>query len=185
MVKEIIKQAEDKMKKTVESFRHEMMSLKAGKASPALLDRIHADYYGTPTPITQMANVSVPEPRMLVIQPYDKSSIKTIEKAILVSDLGINPMNDGVVIRLTLPPLTEERRKELVKTAHKKAEEDRVVIRNHRRDANEHIKAAEKAKTVSEDEARKAQEDIQKLTDKYIKEIDHILDIKEKEIMEV
>lgn len=185
MVKEVLQEAEDRMKKTVEVFRKEMAGLKAGRATPALLDKILVDYYGTATPITQLANISVPEPRLLEIKPWDKSVIKHIEKAIQISDLGINPTNDGVVIRLVIPQLTQERRLDLVKTCHKRAEADRIAVRNERRDGIEMIKELEKDKTVSQDEAKRAEEEVQKLTDKYIKEIDHILGVKEKEIMEV
>lgn len=185
MVKEVLRQAEDKMKKTVEAFRKELSGIRAGRATPSLLDRITAEYYGTQTPINQMANVTAADSRTLLIQPWDKSSLKAIEKAIIASDLGVNPNNDGSVIRLNFPPLTEDRRRELVKSLHKRAEEERVFIRNHRRDANEAIKKLEKDKTISEDEAKRAQDEVQKLTDKYIKELDAVLDSKEKEVMEV
>ncbi len=143
------------------------------------------DYYGTPTPVNQLADISAPEARMLVVQPWDKSVVPNVEKAILKSDLGLNPSSDGTVIRLVLPQLTQESRKELVKKVKKKAEESKVAIRNVRRDANESLKAAEKNKEISEDENKNAQDDIQKLTDKYIAELDKVLDNKEKEIMEV
>lgn len=185
MVKEILRQTEDKMQKTVEAFRRELASVKAGRATPALLDRITVEYYGQQMPINQIAGVTAPEPRLLVIQPWDKGALRAIEKAIMASDLGINPTNDGNVIRLAIPQLTEERRKELVKTVHRMAEEQRVVIRNHRRDANDQVKKAEKDKSISEDEAKRGQDEVQKLTDKYIKEIDQILANKEKEMMEV
>ncbi|MFO7171531.1 MAG: ribosome recycling factor [Bacillota bacterium] len=185
MVRETIRQAEEKMKKSVEIFRRDLASIKAGRATPALLDKVQVEAYGTVMPISQVATITAPDPRTLVIDPWDKSNMKAIEKAILNSDLGLNPNNDGKVIRLILPPLTEERRKELVKMIHKRAEEERVVIRNIRRDANEEIRKAEKAKTITEDESRRGQEEIQKLTDKYIKEVDQILAAKEKEILEV
>lgn len=185
MVKEVLKETEEKMKKTTALFRKDLAGLKAGRATPALLEKITVDYYGVQTPINQMANLSVPEPRMLVIQPWDKSSLSGIEKAILKSDLGITPTSDGTVIRLVIPQLTEERRRELVKTVHKKGEEERVAIRNERRGANELIKEFEKAGDISEDDCDRAQAEVQKLTDKYIKEIDHIVAVKEKEIMEV
>lgn len=184
-VKDIYASHEDKMKKALEVMRKEYASLRAGRATPALLDKIMVDYYGTPTPITQVANIAVPEPRMLTIQPWEKPMLGTIEKAILKSDLGLTPNNDGSVIRLSIPQLTQQRRQELVKVVHKKAEECRVAVRNLRRDGNETIKKLEKDHTVSEDEVKKGQEDIQKLTDKYIKEIDHVMAVKEKEIMEV
>lgn len=156
-----------------------------GRATPALLDKIMVDYYGTPTPINQTANVSCPEPRLLVIQPWDKNQISAIEKAILKSDLGINPSNDGTVVRLAIPQLTEDRRKDLVKQCGKKAEESKVAMRNIRRDVNDRVKALEKSKEVSEDESKKALDDIQKMTDKFIKRVDEILAQKEKELMEV
>ena len=184
-VKEIFSGHEDKMKKALDVLRKEYATLRAGRATPALLDKISLDYYGTPTPINQVANISVPEPRMILIQPWEKTMLGAIEKAIMKSDLGLTPNNDGAVIRLTIPQLTQQRRSELVKVVHKKAEEDRVAIRNLRRDANEAIKKLEKDKLISEDEAKKAQEDMQKLTDKYIKEIDQVMASKEKEIMEV
>jgi len=184
-VKDIFDSHEDKMKKALDVLRKEYSSLRAGRATPALLDKVTVDYYGTPSAINQVANISVPEPRMIVIQPWEKSMLAQIEKAIMKSDLGLSPNSDGSVIRLSIPQLTKERRTELVKVVHKKAEDSRVVIRNLRRDANELIKKLEKDKSVSEDETKKAQDDIQKLTDKYIKEIDHIMATKEKEIMEV
>lgn len=185
MTKQIVKDADDKMKKSIEAFRHELASMKAGRATPAILDKVRVDYYGTPSPVSQVANIEVTDSRTLTIKPWDRSMIKAIEKAILVSDLGINPNNDGVVIRLSVPPMTEDRRKDLVKVVHKRTEEERVVIRNIRRDANDAIKKAEKEKTVSEDESKRGQDEIQKLTDKYIKEVDAIMAHKEKEIMEV
>ncbi len=176
---------ETKMKKTIDVLRADLASLRAGRATPALLEKVMVEYYGTPTPVTQVANVSVPEPRMIVIQPWEKGLMKDIEKAIMKSDLGLMPSNDGVVIRLSIPQMTEQRRQELVKVVHKKAEECRVAVRNIRRDANDVIKKMEKDKVVSEDEAKKAQDDIQKLTDKIIKDVDQIMASKEKEIMEV
>lgn len=184
-IKEIFDSHEDRMKKALDVLRKEYSSMRAGRATPALLDKISVDYYGTPTPITQVGNIAVPEPRMIIIQPWEKTMLAQIEKAILKSDLGLTPNSDGSVIRLNIPQLTQERRTELVKVIHKKAEEDRIAIRNLRRDANESIKKLEKDKAISEDDAKKAQEDMQKLTDKYIKEIDHIMSTKEKEIMEV
>lgn len=184
-VKEIHSDHEDRMKKALDVLRKEYGSLRAGRATPALLDKITVDYYGTPTPVNQVANISVPEPRMIVLQPWEKSMFNPIEKALLKSDLGLTPSSDGTVIRLTIPQLTKERRAELVKVVHKKAEESRVAVRNLRRDANDAIKKLEKEKTISEDETKKAQDDIQKLTDKYIKEIDVVMTSKEKEVMEV
>lgn len=185
MVSDVLKDVEGRMKKTVEVFRKELATVRTGRASPALLDRVEADYYGTPTPIKQMANISVPEPRLLVIQPWDKQSVGAIEKAILKSDLGITPQVSGTVIRLVIPPLTKERRQDLVKIVRKKAEEERVAIRNIRREGNEMIRDLEKEKEISEDQSAQALEEIQELTDKYISEIDAVLGSKEKEIMEV
>ncbi len=185
MLKDVVKQVEDKMKKTIELFRKELSQLKAGRATPALLDKILVDYYGTPTPIPQLANVSAPEPRLLTIQPWDKSTLPAIEKAILKSDLGLNPSSDGALIRLSVPALTEERRKELVKQVHKLAEEQRVAVRNERREGNEALKGMEKKREITEDEAKRGEAEIQKLTDRYVKEIDHIVELKQKEIMEV
>ncbi|HEY3425183.1 MAG TPA: ribosome recycling factor [Negativicutes bacterium] len=176
---------EEKMKKAIEALRKELATLRAGRATPALLDKILVDYYGTPTPVNQVANISVPEPRMITIQAWEKSMLAAIEKAILKSDIGLTPNSDGVIIRLNIPQLTQQRRIELVKVIHKKAEESRVAIRNLRRDANDSNKKLEKDKIISEDETKKAQEEMQKLTDKYIKEVDQIMAAKEKEIMEV
>ena len=184
-VKEIITTAEGKMHKSVDALRVDLASLRAGRATPSLLEKVMVDYYGAPTPVTQVASVSVPEPRMITIQPWERNMIKEIEKAIMKSDLGLNPNSDGVCIRLNLPQLTEERRKELVKVVHKKAEDVRVVVRNLRRDANDAIKKAEKAKEITEDESKKGVDDVQKLTDKIIKEIDAVAANKEKEVMEI
>jgi ribosome recycling factor len=173
------------MKKTVEVTKNDFASLRAGRATPALLDRIIVDYYGTPTPINQLANITVPEARLLVIQPWDKSVTPQIEKAIMKSDLGINPTSDGTVIRLAIPQLTEERRVELVKVVKKKAEEGRIAVRNIRREANDELKAAQKDGHIAEDESKRGQDQIQKITDKYIKEIDDLLAVKEKDIMQV
>jgi ribosome recycling factor len=176
---------EEKMKKTLASLSGEFSSIRAGRANPAILDRVRVDYYGAPTPISQMASVSVFEARTLVIQPWDMTALKNIEKAINTSDLGVNPMNDGKVIRIAFPPLTEERRTELSKTAHKCAEEAKVAVRAIRRDAIEENKALEKKHQMTEDDLKDAEEDIQKMTDKYCKEIDEMLEKKKKEIMEV
>jgi ribosome recycling factor len=185
VINETLTEYENKMKKTAEVLRKELGSVRAGRANPAMLDKISVDYYGTPTPVNQLANVSVPEPRMLIIQPWDKSSIKDIEKAILKSDLGLTPSNDGQVIRLSIPQLTEERRAEIVKTVKKKAEDARIAVRNIRRELIDDIKQIEKDKIASEDESKKGQDKAQKLTDKMIKEIDELLEKKEKEVMEV
>lgn len=185
MIKEIYSSHEERMKKVLEALRRELSTLRAGRATPALLDKITVDYYGTPTPISQVANISVPEPRMITIQAWEKTMIAHIEKAILKSDLGLTPNSDGVVIRLNIPQLTQDRRIELVKVVHKKTEDSRIGVRNLRREANDTVKKLEKDKSISEDEAKKAQEDMQKLTDKYIKEVDTIMSAKEKEILEV
>lgn len=182
---DIYEVTEDKMKKAVTSFQRELSTLRAGRASPALVEKLEVEYYGVPTPLNQIAGISAPEPRLLVIQPWDKNSIGDIEKAILKSDLGLNPNNDGNVIRLNFPQLTEERRKELVKFVRKKAEDSRVAIRNLRREANDTLKAQEKESEISEDEKKRSQDKIQKLTDKYIEEIEEVMNQKEKEIMEV
>lgn len=185
MIKDIIKDSEDRMKKAIEHLTKDLASMRAGRANPGMLDRIMVDYYGEPTPLNQLANITVPEARLLVIQPWDKHSIADIEKAIMKSDLGINPSNDGNVIRLVVPQLTEERRKDLVKVVKKRAEEAKVALRNIRREANDLIKQAEKDKLVSEDEAKKGNDEIQKITDKGVKDIEAILLAKEKDVMEV
>lgn len=185
MPQTIIKDMEERMAKAIATLKKDLASLRAGRANPAMLDKIVVDYYGTPTPISQLANISVPEPRLLTIQPWDKSSLKEIDRAIQQSDLGLTPSNDGVIIRIAVPPLTEERRKELVKVANKSGEEAKVAIRNIRRDANDEIKKLEKAGTISEDESRRHQETIQKTTDKYIADVDKTVKEKEKDILEV
>ncbi|WP_394174990.1 ribosome recycling factor [Guptibacillus hwajinpoensis] len=185
MPKEILKNAEERMQNGITSFKKELATLRAGRANASLLDKIQVDYYGAPTPVNQLAGITVPEARMLLIQPYDKSSVGDIEKAILKSDLGLTPSNDGNVIRLTIPALTEERRKDLVKLVKKYAEESKVVIRNIRRDANDDLKKKEKDGDITEDELRRGNDDVQKLTDKYVAEADAIAADKEKEIMAV
>ncbi|MFO8192296.1 MAG: ribosome recycling factor [Bacillota bacterium] len=185
MEEEIYMDADDRMDKAISAFKRELSTLRAGRATPSLLDKIEVDYYGTQTPLNQIAGVTVPESRLLVIQPWDKQAMPEIEKAILKSDLGLTPSNDGNVIRLAIPQLTEERRKELVKFVRKKAEESKVIIRNIRRDANDGIKQLEKSGDISEDDRRRAQDDIQELTDTKIEEIDKILAQKENEMMEV
>lgn len=185
MVKDVLRECEDRMKKTVELLRKDLAGLRAGRATPALIEKVTAEYYGTPTPLNQMANISVPEARLLVIQPWDKTQIGNIVKAIQKSELGITPQSDGTVIRLVVPQLTQERRQELVKVVRKKTEEEKVAVRNIRRDSIEMLKEFEKESDITEDESHKAQEEVQKLTDKYVKEIDHVAELKEKEIMEV
>ena len=182
---ELIKKTEEKMNKTIAVLDRDYKSIRAGRANVSVLDRITVDYYGTPTPIQQMAAVSVPEARILMIQPWDASTLKDIEKAILVSDIGINPQNDGRVIRLAFPPLTEERRKEIVKEVKKVAEDNKVAIRNARRDALEKLKALKKSNTITEDDEANGEKKIQNLTDKFCKEIDNLAAIKEKEILEI
>ena len=181
---EKLKVYDTKMQKTMDSLDSEMGTIRAGRANPNVLNRIMVDYYGTPTPIQQVANVSVPEPRMIQIQPWESSMIKAIEKAILCSDLGLNPNNDGKMIRLVFPELTEERRKELVKDVKKKGEGAKVAVRNIRRDANDAFKKLAK-QDVSEDEIKELEDQIQKLTDKYIKEVDKAIENKSKEILTV
>jgi ribosome recycling factor len=182
---DIKKETEDRMQKTIESLKKELARIRTGRATPALLDGITVDYYGNPAPINQVANISVPDARMLVVQPWEVSMIQPIEKAIQASNLGLNPQSDGKQIRLPIPPLSEERRKELTKSASKIGEESKVAVRNVRRDSNEKLKAAQKKKLVTEDEEKKGLDDIQKITDKYIKLVDEQLAVKEKEIMEV
>ncbi len=185
MLEEILDDARERMQKTIELFRRELSTLRAGRATPSLLDKIRVEYYGVPTPINQLASIGVPEPRLLVVQPWDKSVIPAVEKAILRSDLGITPASDGNLIRLVVPQLTQERRQELVRVVRKKAEDERVAIRSIRREANDLIKDLQKAGEVSEDEARRGTDEVQKLTDRHIKEIDALLAAKEKEVMEV
>lgn len=185
MIKDVISAAEVKMQKTLSVLNSDLSTMKAGRANPTMLDRIQVDYYGSPCPLTQVANVSAPEPRMLVITPWEKSLLKEIEKAILKSDLGINPSNDGSIIRLLIPELTEETRKNLVKNVKKTGEDAKVAIRSIRRDANEKIKSLKKDGHISEDEVKKAEETVQKKTDQYIKEIDSAIVAKEKEIMSI
>ena len=176
---------EEKMIKSISVFEENLSEIRAGRANPAILNKIMIDYYGTPTPINQVAGISVPEARMIVIQPWDASVLKEIEKEILKSDIGINPNNDGKVIRLNFPELNEERRKEIVKDIRKMAEEAKVAIRSIRRDAIDEAKAMEKNSEISEDDLKVAEDKIQKLTDKYVEEIDKILDKKEKEVMSI
>jgi len=182
---ERVKPFEDKMSKTMEVLKEEYASVRAGRANPHLLDKLRVDYYGTPSTIQSVANVSVPEARVIQIQPWESKMIKEIEKAILASDIGITPGNDGKIIRLVFPELTEDRRKELVKDIKKKAEAAKVAVRNVRRDANDAIKKAAKASEISEDEQKQIEDEIQKLTDKFVTEIDKCTDAKTTEIMTV
>jgi ribosome recycling factor len=185
MDKKVIAETEERMKRSVEATRKELATIRTGKATTSLLDTVRVNYYGNMVPINQTANVSVPEARMLLIQPWEKTMVEEIKKAILKSDLGLNPTDDGMVIRIPIPPLTEERRKDLVRTVRVLAEEGRVKIRAIRREANESLRAREKEKGISEDDSRKTQSEVQKLTDKYIEAIDSVLDSKQQEIMEV
>lgn len=182
---ENIKDIEGRMQKSVDNLKEEYVTIRAGRANPHILDRLRVDYYGTPTPIQQVANVSVPEARMIQIQPWEASLIKDIEKAILVSDLGLTPNNDGKTIRLVFPELTEDRRKELAKDIKKKGDNAKVAIRNIRRDANDAIKKENKAGDISDDEAKNSEDEIQKITDKYIAMIDSAIDDKTKEVLTV
>jgi ribosome recycling factor len=185
MEQELKRKTTDRMARAVEALKKEFGSIRTGRASLSLLDEIMVNYYETPTPLQQLASLSIPESRQMAIQPWDPKVISEIEKAILKSDLGLTPMNDGKIIRINIPPLTEERRKQLVKTVKKKAEEAKVAVRNIRRDANEELKKLEKEKHVSEDVVKKSQDEIQKITDSYITKVDEVLANKEKEIMEV
>ena len=178
---DVHKQLEAKMTKTIDALKHEYTTIRAGRANAQMLDKVRVDYYGSLTPINQMAAISVPEPRTLMINPWDKSSMAEIEKAIRNSDLGLNPTNDGQVIRISVPALTEERRKELAKRVHKVAEEFKVRLRNERRDANDALKKMEKDGELTEDELKKAQDEVQKITDKFIKEVDQVATAKEKD----
>lgn len=180
-----MKELEEKMQKTIDALEENYSEVRAGRANPVILNKINVDYYGVPTPINQVAGISVPEARMIVIQPWDMSILKDIEKAILASDIGLNPNNDGKVIRLNFPELTEERRKELAKDIKKMAEESKISIRNIRRDGMEKIKADLKNGDITEDEKSKLEENVQKITDKYVAQIDKILENKEKEIMNI
>ena len=185
MIDDLLKDARDRMGKSIESTRHEFATVRTGRASPHLLDRVNVDYYGAQTPLKQIATVAASEARLLTITPYDKSSIKAIEKAILESDVGLTPSNDGNVIRLTIPELTEERRKDLVKVVHSLAEEGRVAVRNIRRDCMHHLRDLRKGGDAGEDEERRAEAELQKLTDERVGEIDSALSGKEQEILEV
>lgn len=181
MTKEIISKATERMDKAIEALHHELATVRTGRANPNILDRVSVDYWGSMTPVNQVANISVVEGRQLVIKPYDRSTLKSIERAIFEANLGLNPQNDGTIIRISIPPLTEDRRKELVKQVSKMAEQSKVAIRNIRRDANDAIKKGD----FSEDEVKRAQEQVQKKTDEYIKKVDKINKDKEKDIMTV
>lgn len=185
MIKETKKEAKEKMDKAILNLKHELNSLRAGRANPKILDRVQVEYYGTPTPLNQLANITAPEPRMIVIHPWDSKSISDIEKAILKSELGLNPGNDGKIIRLVVPQLTEERRKELVKMAKKIGEDAKIAIRNIRRNAIQSLKDFEKEGLITEDELKLAETDIQKMTDEETKNVDNIIQGKNDEILEV
>lgn len=181
----IKKNLEERSKKTIAVLKEDLNTVRAGRANPALLDKVSVQYYGSPTPLKNLSNISTPDPRTLLITPFDPKSIGEIEKAINMANIGINPSNDGKCIRLVIPPVTEDRRKELTKTVKKMGEESKVAVRNLRRDANDHLKKMEKNHEITEDESKKALDDVQKATDKVIKEIDEIVAAKEKEILEV
>lgn len=185
MNEEIIKNADDRMAKTVVALRHELNTIRTGRATPALLEKISVDAYGSPMPIEHVAKVSVPDPRSLLITPFDRGLLSIIEKAIQKSDIGLTPNSDGTAIRLNIPPLTEERRKDMIKRVHKTVEEHRIAVRNVRRDVNEDLKRMEKSHDLSEDDCRRAQERVQKLTDKYMVDLDHVQSAKEKDLLEI
>ncbi len=184
-VKQIYAESDNRMKKSIEILKKDFARIRTGRASATLLDGITVEYYGSPMPVNQVAAISIPDARMIMIQPWEKNMLHPIEKAIQASDLGLNPINDGNVIRLPIPPLSEERRKELFKHCKKISEDNKVAIRNIRRDGNEQLKESEKSKKITQDELKKGQDEIQKLTDKYIKAVDDLLGVKEKEIMEL
>ena len=184
MINELFVDVKDRMNKAVEHYRHEVSTIRTGRASTNILDVVKVDYYGTPTPLNNIAHVTVPEGQLIVIQPFDPSSLEIIEKAIMSSDIGLTPNNDGSVIRLNIPSLTEDRRKELVKVVHKIIEEGRVAVRNIRRDANDLLKKSEKDHDLSEDNLKRATDNIQEMTDEYIKNLNQIQDAKEKDIMD-
>jgi ribosome recycling factor len=185
MIDAVLGDAKTRMEKAVEALRTDLQTIRTGRASPALIERLHVEYYNVSTPLNQVASITVPEARMLVVQPWDKSALGAIEKAILKSDLGLNPTNDGKVIRVVIPYLSEERRRELIKLVHKKVEEGHVAVRNCRRDAQESLEKAEKAKECSEDELKRAKERLQKITDSFIEKVDDTGQVKQQEILEV
>jgi ribosome recycling factor len=185
MLKDAYKEAEARMKGAIQALEEDLAGIRTGRASPALIERMQVEYYGSPTPLIQLATISVPEPRTLMIRPFDASSLKAIERAILASDLGLTPNNDGKAIRLNLPPLTEERRRELVKVVHNRVEEARVAVRNVRRDSIRDLREFMQEKLISEDDLKRGEEELQKITDQYIEEINSVGERKEKEILEV
>lgn len=185
MIEQVKKKSEERMNKSVHSLEAEYKGLRTGRATPNLFDNVKVDYYGTPTPLNQTANISIPEARLIVIQPWDKGTLAATEKAIQAADLGFNPTNDGKIIRINIPPLTEERRKELAKMAKNSAEHSKVAVRNIRRDANDELKKAQKSSDITEDDLKSGEDVIQKITDKFIAQIDALMKAKESEIMEV
>ncbi len=185
MLKDVYKEAEGRMKGAIQALEDDLAGIRTGRAHPALVEKLPVEYYGMPTPLMQLATISVPEPRMLLIRPFDAATLKTVERAILASDLGLTPNNDGKQIRLNLPPLTEERRRDLVKLVHNRAEDARVAVRNVRRDMIKDLREFEQEKMISEDDLKKGEEELQKITDRYIEEISAVGMRKEKEIMEV
>ncbi|NIV38967.1 MAG: ribosome recycling factor [Anaerolineae bacterium] len=185
MINEVLDELRDRMQKSVEALQDDLLSIRTGRASPALVEKLPVEYYGTATPLNQMASIAAPEPRLLVIRPWDPSALADIERAILRSDLGLTPMNDGMLIRLSIPRLTEERRRELVKVVSRRVEEARIAVRNLRRDALQDLKEFEKEKMISEDEFFRGKDKVQELTDEFVKEIDSIGKRKEEEVMEI
>ena len=185
MIKDILKDAETRMNGAIHSLTDDLATIRTGRASPALVERLHVEYYGSPTPLMQLASISIPEPRSIMIKPFDPSTMKDIERAIRTSDLGLNPNNDGKAIHLNLPPLTEERRRDLVKHMHTRLEESRVAIRNIRRDLHNDLRDFEKEKLITEDELRRGEDELQKLTDRFVEDVNRHGQNKEKEIMEV
>lgn len=185
MIKDILKDAENRMRVAIQALEEDLASIRTGRATPALVEKLAVDYYGTPTPLMQLATISVPDPRTLLIKPFDLSTLKAIERTILASELGLTPNSDGRQIRLILPPLTEERRRELVKVLHKRLEDCRIAIRNVRRDSHNDMRESEKEKLISEDDLKRGEEELQKLTDRYIEEVGRLGQKKEQEIMEV
>ncbi len=185
MIKDLLKDAESHMQKSIHSLTEDLQTIRTGRANPGLVEKLHVEYYGSPTPLQQLASISVPEPRQLMIKPFDKTTLKAIEKSIMASDLGLTPNNDGLVIRLNLPVLTEDRRRDLVKHVHHRLEEARVALRNIRRDSMKDIKDFETEKMISEDDRRHGEDEVQKLTDRFMAEIEKIGHAKEQEIMEV
>jgi len=185
VIKDILKDAETRMQSAIQSLTDDLAGIRTGRASPALVEKLPIDYYGAPTPLLQLATISIPEPRSLLIRPFDQSSLKAIERSILASDLGLTPNNDGRQIRLNLPPLTEDRRRDLVKVVHNRLEDARISIRNIRRDAKKDMEEFEKEKLISEDDLKRGEEDLQKVTDRFVEEVDKVGKHKEQEIMEV